>query len=307
MADILNLVMQPLTPGYHGYNGITTESWYLNRTPAAPARYGDADSRGNPRYGLTVGQSTNAVNTEITGVEPGDTVRLYLDIRSGNLHAGLYWDRLAAPADGDHGIDTDNGSAFTYADLVVPEGDGILWLKLWGMTSASVEGTRLSKIEPGAEDDGLGIFDGFAEDTELRAFEWDGDPYKSHSRAVDLTAPVVPDPPSAGDLVARVLRFAGMTETERRIEIATEHVDAVTAYVYGYTRGRGFTPDPETGHPMPKLDVANVIVAASARLTTNPRQLSYYSAGDYSERPAVLAGWTLLERAVLNNYRRTWA
>ena len=319
MADITNLVKEPWTDSYSAA-GTTTKSWWTNSTPANNPRYGYRDPRGNPLYGLQVGQNSEAVQTDIEGVEPGDTVRLYLQIRSGKLHAGLYRDRLAEPVAGEHMVDTEETGTIT-ADLIVPEGDGLLWLKLWGLPSAAVEGTRLSKVEPGADDDGLGIFDGNTEDTEERAYQWDGDPYESTSTAVDLLAepepgepePGEPEPGEPGDdftgasLVPQVLQFAGIKATDERVAMVTLHVDAVTAYVYGYTRGRGFIPEPGTGVLVPRRDVERVIVSAAARLTANPRQMNYYSTGDYSERPAVLAGWTLLERAVLNNYRVRWA
>lgn len=313
MADITNLVKEPSTDSYSAA-GTTTKSWWTNSTPANNPRYGYRDPRGNPLYGLQVGQNSEAVQTDIEGVEPGDTLRLYLQVRTGALHAGLYRDRLAEPVEGEHGADISE-TGVTQVDLIAPEGDGLLWLKLWGMSSAAVEGTRLSKVEPDSEDDGLGIFDGYTEDTEERAYQWDGEPNESTSTAVDLLAePEEPEEPgypgdggTADSLVPKVLQFAGITSTEKRVAMVTLHVDAVTAYVYGYTRGRGFIPEPGTGVLVPRKDVENVIIAAAARLAVNPRQMSYYTTGDYSERPAVLAGWTLLERAVLNNYRVRWA
>ena len=316
VADITNLVKEPRTDAYSAA-GTRAKSWWTNTTPAELTLYGYRDPRGNPLRGLQVGQNSEALQTDIEGVEPGDTVRLYLQIRTGKLHAGLYRDRLAEPEPGDHMVDTEETGTIT-ADLTVPEGDGLLWLKLWGLPSAAVEGTRLSKVEPGAEDDGLGIFDGYTEDTEERAYQWDGDPNESTSTAVDLLAepepePGEPEPGEPGDgytgdsLVPQVLQFAGIKQTDERVAMVTLHVDAVTAYVYGYTRGRGFIPEPGTGVLVPRRDVERVIVSAAARLAVNPRQMNYYTTGDYSERPAVLAGWTLLERAVLNNYRVRWA
>lgn len=316
MADITNLVKEPSTDSYSAA-GTTTKSWWTNSTPANNPRYGYRDPRGNHLYGLQVGQNSGAVQTDIEGVEPGDTLRLYLQVRTGALHAGLYRDRLAEPVEGEHGADISE-TGVTQVDLIAPEGDGLLWLKLWGMSSAQVEGARLSKVEPGAEDDGLGIFDGYTEDTEERAYQWDGEPNESTSTAVDLLAepeePEEPEEPgypgdggTVASLVPKVLQFAGIKSTEARLAMVTLHVDAVTAYVYGYTRGRGFIPEPGTGVLVPRTDVENVIISAAARLAVNPRQMSYYTTGDYSERPAVLAGWTLLERAVLNNYRVRWA
>ena len=45
-------------------------------------------------------------------------------------------------------------------------------------------------------------------------------------------------------------------------------------------------------------------MAAAARLVANPEQLTYYATGDYTERPAVLTGYTLAELGVL---RDGWA
>lgn len=316
MADITNLVKEPRTD-FYTVGGTRAKSWWTNTTPAELTLYGYRDPRGTPLRGLQVGQNSEAIQTDIEGVEPGDTLRLYLQVRSGALHAGLYRDRLAEPVAGDHGADISE-TGLVQVDLIAPEGDGLVWLKLWGMTSAAVEGTRLSKVEPGAEDDGLGIFDGNTEDTEERGYQWNGDINESTSTAVDLLAvPEEPEEPEEpgypGDggtvdsLVPKVLQFAGIKSTEERVAMVTLHVDAVTAYVYGYTRGRGFIPEPGAAVLVPRKDVESVIIAAAARLAANPRQMTYYTTGDYSERPAVLAGWTLLERAVLNNYRVRWA
>lgn len=115
-----------------------------------------------------------------------------------------------------------------------------------------------------------------------------------------------PTPPAPAGLGVRVAAFLGRAGDQETIDQADAHASIVTEYVYGYTRGRGFitysnAPDEyERG-------IESVIISATARLTGNPEQVSYYAAGDYSERPAVLAGWTLPERAVLNRYRRRTA
>src|SRR5690625_2894360 len=254
MADITNLVKEPITEGPAG-TGKKATSWWTNATPAANPLMGGRDNKGNPLTGLQVGQNTRAVQTDIEGVEPGDTVRLYLQISTGKLHAGLYRNRLATPSKGDHAVDTEE-TGTGYADLIVPEGDGLVWLKFWGLTSASVEGTRLSKEEPGAEDDGLGIFDGYTTDTEERAYQWNGEPKETTTTAVELLPepeePEEPDPEepeepeepgdggigSSASLVPKVLQFAGIKSTEDRVAMVTLHVDAVTAYVYGQIKRR---------------------------------------------------------------------
>lgn len=90
------------------------------------------------------------------------------------------------------------------------------------------------------------------------------------------------------------------------VALARGHVETVAAYAHAYTFGRGFTVDAD-GIGEPAHDVARVIVAAAARLTTNPEQVSVYSAGDYSERPAVFTGWTIAEQGVLHRWRKRWA
>lgn len=90
------------------------------------------------------------------------------------------------------------------------------------------------------------------------------------------------------------------------VALARGHVETVAAYAHAYTFGRGFTVDSD-GNGEPAHDVARVIVAAAARLTTNPEQVSVYSAGDYSERPAVFTGWTVAEQGVLHRWRKRWA
>ena len=72
----------------------------------------------------------------------------------------------------------------------------------------------------------------------------------------------------------------------------------VEAFVHGNTRGRGF----KNGRPVAPLQA--VVVTAAARLVTNPEQVYQYTTADYSERPAVLNGWTIPERGILHNYRK---
>ena len=107
----------------------------------------------------------------------------------------------------------------------------------------------------------------------------------------------------ADTLAPYVASHAGrVDENEHRnkaIAQAKAHIPTVATYVYGYTRGRGWNED---GSPVGPL--CAVIVSASARLVTNPEQLFHYALGDYTERPAVLTGWTLTELAVLRRYRK---
>lgn len=105
-------------------------------------------------------------------------------------------------------------------------------------------------------------------------------------------------------LAPRALRHAG-TDPDAApapaLAMAEGHLATVLEYVKGYTRGRGFH-----GY-VPERPLQAVIVAATGRLTTNPEQVTYYSTGDYSERPATLTGWTLAELQVLRRYRRVTA
>lgn len=100
-------------------------------------------------------------------------------------------------------------------------------------------------------------------------------------------------------LVPRALRYVERTADDAAG--SREHVLTVLEYVKAYTRGRGFT-----GY-IPHRSLAAVIVAASGRLITNPEQVAYYQTGDYSERPAVLAGWTTAELGVLRRFRQVYA
>lgn len=108
----------------------------------------------------------------------------------------------------------------------------------------------------------------------------------------------------ASTLAPRALRHAGTdpdTAPAPALAMAEGHLATVLEYVKGYTRGRGFH-----GY-IPERPLQAVIVAATGRLVTNPEQVTYYSTGDYSERPATLTGWTLAELQVLRRYRRVTA
>lgn len=108
------------------------------------------------------------------------------------------------------------------------------------------------------------------------------------------------------ELAQDVAKYLGREGDAPLVSRATKHVETVFWYISGYTRGRGvqYTGD---GTVVIPPDLRAVLVAAAGRLAPNPEQISYYAANDYSERPAILAGWTLLERGVLHNYRRRTA
>lgn len=101
----------------------------------------------------------------------------------------------------------------------------------------------------------------------------------------------------AASLAPRVAAMVGLQGDEDTIDTAKAQLPIVSEYVRGYTRGRGFDGSAPAGPLMA------VIVSATARLATNPEQVTVYTTGDYSERPARLAGWTLAEIGVLHRYR----
>lgn len=74
------------------------------------------------------------------------------------------------------------------------------------------------------------------------------------------------------------------------------HVDVITALARAYTRRNAF------GIGLVRSGVRAVIVAASARLVANPEQHSR-RIGSLRQAPG-FEGWTLAERAVLNDYRK---
>ena len=101
----------------------------------------------------------------------------------------------------------------------------------------------------------------------------------------------------AASLAPRVAAMVGQHGSEPVIDTAKAQLPLVAEYVRGYTRGRGFDGSSPAG------PLLAVIVSATARLATNPEQLTAYTMGDYSERPARLAGWTLAEIGVLHRFR----
>ena len=122
----------------------------------------------------------------------------------------------------------------------------------------------------------------------------------------DPVDPTEPDPWDEWDelttrLAPRVAAYVGRPGDADTTATASAQLPVVAEYVRGYTRGRGFEGE------RPAAPLRAVIVAATARLATNPEQVTVFTTGDYSERPAILAGWTLTELGVLRRYRRTTA
>ena len=96
----------------------------------------------------------------------------------------------------------------------------------------------------------------------------------------------------------RVADFLGASGDLYLVEMAGQSGAVVTAMVNGYTRGKGFTPYPDER-------LTAVIVSATARLVSNPEQ-ELNAVGSVQVRSS-FQGFTLAERAILNNYRTVWA
>ncbi|WP_448810468.1 hypothetical protein [Agromyces bauzanensis] len=82
------------------------------------------------------------------------------------------------------------------------------------------------------------------------------------------------------------------------VALAGVHLPLVSAMVKAYTRGVGFTID------VPDETLEAVIVSACARLTANPDGTITEAVDDYQTRRTVFEGFNLIERAVLDGYRR---
>ncbi|MBG6224724.1 hypothetical protein IWX63_001286 [Arthrobacter sp. CAN_A2] len=102
-------------------------------------------------------------------------------------------------------------------------------------------------------------------------------------------------------LATKVAAHIGRHNDADTIQQASDHLTTIRAFVWGYTRGRGFVG---RDIDLPVASIQAVIVSACTRLTANPEQVTTYTAGDYSERGATLQGFILPELAVLNGYRR---
>lgn len=285
-----------------------------------PASVGGRDSWNNVIAGVHV-QSNTATTpvTDVDGLTAGATVHIWAgSVMNRNNHEmafELITDTGQAynpsgPASFSYVSSGGYGVQDIHGTVTVPEPGGDMFLRVHVVNGADTLGLQSIRLSEQDEPDDLGIFDGDTLDPagEL-PYSWTGEPYESESIAGTVAPDPEPDPdpdpepvPEPTDLAANVAAFLGRPGDVETIALATVHVGIVTGYVYGYTRGRGFT---ESG--VPKPDLSGVITAATARLTSNPEQVSYYATGDYSERPAVLAGWTLPELAVLHRYRRRYA
>lgn len=103
------------------------------------------------------------------------------------------------------------------------------------------------------------------------------------------------EPEPDNSLGAQIARFLGQPADASFVAQAEQHGGIVRALVQAYTRGGGFSPEPN-----PELEA--VIVTASARLLANPEQVST-QVGSVSVRGG-FSGFNLAELATLNRYRK---
>ncbi|MBG6237388.1 hypothetical protein IWX78_000331 [Mycetocola sp. CAN_C7] len=82
------------------------------------------------------------------------------------------------------------------------------------------------------------------------------------------------------------------------VTLAGVHLPLITQLVKAYTRGNGFTAD------VPDDIVRAVIISATARLTQNPDGTITVNIDDFQTRKTVFEGFSLIERVVLDGYRR---
>lgn len=125
---------------------------------------------------------------------------------------------------------------------------------------------------------------------------------------------------AARALAPRLLKLLREDEDTDNLAAAQSALAQVISFVHAYTRGWGFGPrekqrpvgvDSKSTEAISYSPIATplkqVIINAAVRLYTNPEQVYNYTANDYSERPAALTGFLLVEQATLNRYRRRTA
>lgn len=329
-----NYVIEPITDLTAG---ATTTHWQTSDGDPLPLELDQGYGLMSEGLALTADMTPLYIALDADSLAPGDeyrlTVRFTEPLESYQkpfvIRAGLsnspydYWESYGTavaviPAT-EVVMEIGPGDQVVTSDPIAIPAQAFQYLAIYGddfSGSGSSSGLdRLSLTSAAAVDAGLDMFTGDSEPIELNdetvSFRWTGEPNESESEAYTVAAPVEPDPDdgdpgqgswidTAAERVAKYIDREGDTET---IELAKEHLDIVATYCYGYTRGKGFTGDNMT----PKPDLRNVIIGATARLTPNPEQLKRYEVADYSETGPILNGWTLLEQAVLHNYRKRWA
>lgn len=99
--------------------------------------------------------------------------------------------------------------------------------------------------------------------------------------------------PTASDVA---LFLTGSEVDDRLVAMAEVHIGVVTHFAQIYTRGNGFYVDGVVP------EIASVILAATARLASNPGQIDI-TIGSV-RRQGSFKGWTLAEQKVLNPYRK---
>lgn len=144
---------------------------------------------------------------------------------------------------------------------------------------------------------------------EITMVALDGYVFDSEPGEYSHTFPKYEDPPvdvpgwpdeitDGGRLVGRWL---GRSTDDELHECSMFH-NVALFYVWGYTRGRGFTESMD-----PNAALQRVIVAAAARLAYNPELIISYTSDNQSERMTVFNGFNLAEQNVLNIYRKRFA
>ena len=305
MADLLlatNLVPRPLPL----VGTTTTPAWLQNN--GADAQINGRTPSGNELIGVLMDNS-KAAHAPLGAIEAAE-LSYVIHVSGGhNSFPGTYFVALVlstgAPVEDETGFVSQHDLGAGKVDgtltgtLAVPDGAEVFLRVRAGATSrkhhANMHGARVS-VDPITDE--LGIFSGDIADTEEVRYEWLGDPELSASQAwaIGAAPDPEPEPPTGtwGPLVSKHLGRPGDIATE---ELAESHGAIVLEYVRGYTIG-------ELGEEKVAPGIRAVIISSTARLTSNPEQVSYFQTGDYSERPAILAGWTLPELAILNNFRR---
>lgn len=99
-----------------------------------------------------------------------------------------------------------------------------------------------------------------------------------------------------------VASFLNRSQDAAFIQTATTATQMVYEFARSYCRGRGFEDDEDV-----PADLRSVIVAASARLSTNPTVLKGEQAESYASSSGFDGDWTPQELAVLHRYRRRTA
>ena len=254
-----------------------------------------------PASGIEPDASGDTVVLDFTGRVGADNEILTATVpRDGNAHLGAWYNNDSFPSD--RGLR--NSFTLTVSPPPAPP------------VAAEILGTVLT-ITGGTEGDTYVVAtDGHDLELQLGAegtatadlAPWDLPP---GSYSVNVTGPgldvalelQIQDPfdELVARLAPRVAAYVGRAGDQATLDLAAGQLLIVAEFVRGYTRDRGWSND------TPTRDIAAVIVSVAARAAMNPEQVRQYSAGDYSETPSLLVGFTLAERAVLDRHRKRWA